>query len=299
MKLTLAFWCLLVFNSIGQNSKISDFPMSESSLLWEISRADLNEPSYLFGTIHLISEENYFLPDTLVHLLEGSDILMMEIDLNFDQANIADLLILTEDRFSDYFTKEQMDTVLTWVEQYLGATPEEFETSMGRLKPFVFSFIAANIDALLGEQGDSISGMESYEVNLDAIADTAGIQIAGLETVEEQISFFDNLSKEQQAEFVMASLRENETGINTELENYYLSQNVDSIYILIDSLGGVLSTEQSVFLNKRNINWVPKIMEIIVDRKAFIAVGAGHLGGPSGLIRLLQREGYTLKPVEL
>jgi len=39
---------------------------------------------------------------------------------------------------------------------------------------------------------------------------------------------------------------------------------------------------------------------LFIDQKtAFIAVGAGHLGGPEGVIRLLQKEGYTLTPVKL
>ncbi|NVK65079.1 MAG: TraB/GumN family protein, partial [Flavobacteriales bacterium] len=29
------------------------------------------------------------------------------------------------------------------------------------------------------------------------------------------------------------------------------------------------------------------------------AVGAGHLGGPEGVIRLLEAKGYTLTPVKL
>jgi len=38
---------------------------------------------------------------------------------------------------------------------------------------------------------------------------------------------------------------------------------------------------------------------MIANKRCFIAVGAGHLGGPNGVIRLLEKEGYTLTPVEL
>jgi len=31
----------------------------------------------------------------------------------------------------------------------------------------------------------------------------------------------------------------------------------------------------------------------------FFAVGAGHLGGPNGVIRLLKKEGYTVTPVSV
>ena len=60
-----------------------------------------------------------------------------------------------------------------------------------------------------------------------------------------------------------------------------------------------MSSEQAEFLDNRNKKWVPQIMEMVADKKTFIAVGAGHLGGPNGVIRLLEREGYILTPVEL
>ena len=40
----------------------------------------------------------------------------------------------------------------------------------------------------------------------------------------------------------------------------------------------------------RNKNWVPQIKELIADKKTFIAVGAGHLGGPNGVLRLLEKD---------
>jgi uncharacterized protein YbaP (TraB family) len=40
-------------------------------------------------------------------------------------------------------------------------------------------------------------------------------------------------------------------------------------------------------------------MNNITKNKCFIAVGAGHLGGENGVIRKLQKEGFTLTPIEL
>jgi len=41
------------------------------------------------------------------------------------------------------------------------------------------------------------------------------------------------------------------------------------------------------------------IEELIREKRTFIAVGAGHLGGPNGVIRLLQQKGYTHTPIKL
>ena len=55
--------------SISDNSKdqASDLVL-ENSLLWEISGNGLQENSYLFGTIHLIDEEDFFYPEKLISL---------------------------------------------------------------------------------------------------------------------------------------------------------------------------------------------------------------------------------------
>jgi len=50
-------------------------------------------------------------------------------------------------------------------------------------------------------------------------------------------------------------------------------------------------------LNNRNKNWVKKLKTIMHERPVTIAVGAGHLPGKNGVIELLRKEGYTVKPV--
>ncbi|WP_256469764.1 TraB/GumN family protein [Flavobacterium humidisoli] len=50
-------------------------------------------------------------------------------------------------------------------------------------------------------------------------------------------------------------------------------------------------------LDDRNQKWVKLIPELIKENGVFIAVGAAHLGGEYGVINLLRKEGYTVKPV--
>ena len=51
-------------------------------------------------------------------------------------------------------------------------------------------------------------------------------------------------------------------------------------------------------INRRNKNWVEQFPKIAKDKSLLIAVGAGHLGGESGLLNLLKQKGYTLRPLE-
>jgi uncharacterized protein YbaP (TraB family) len=55
---------------------------------------------------------------------------------------------------------------------------------------------------------------------------------------------------------------------------------------------------EAELLTNRNQKWIPKIKTFSKDKAVFYAVGAAHLGGPNGILRLLMKEGYTLKPVK-
>ena len=79
----------------------------------------------------------------------------------------------------------------------------------------------------------------------------------------------------------------------------YKRQNVDSLQIMIVEESESIAGKDSELLDDRNKNWIPKIEKLIAKKRTFIAVGAGHLGGPKGVIQLLRKEGYTLTPIEL
>ncbi|MNE88753.1 TraB family protein [compost metagenome] len=76
----------------------------------------------------------------------------------------------------------------------------------------------------------------------------------------------------------------------------YHKQDLESLAKLIlesDQLG----SSADELLDKRNQNWIPKMEELMKTKSCFFAVGAGHLGGPNGVIQLLRQKGYEVTPV--
>ena len=55
---------------------------------------------------------------------------------------------------------------------------------------------------------------------------------------------------------------------------------------------------QDILIFNRNKNWVQKLKKIMPERTVVVAVGAGHLAGEKGVIKLLRKEGYTVTPVK-
>ncbi len=264
-----------------------------SSLLWKIEGNGIKNPSYLFGTMHIIEKDYFYFPASLEKLVKKSSVLVMEIAGIPDQMEVMKYLLLKDETFFDYFTPEQKDTILVWAQDKLKMDEKTFTTSFSKFKPFVVVQTATQMQ-FMGKT-------ESYEMTLQKIAAEKKIEMEGLETIADQMKIFDDLTKEQQAEMVMAGIRDEEKSASQMklMQQIYVRQNIDSLYNLIHSDGGVLADEQNSFLDQRNKNWIPKIKNYASKGKAFIAVGAGHLGGENGVIRLLENEGYKVTPVKM
>lgn len=264
-----------------------------SSLLWEVTGKKVKSPSYIFGTMHLIPNDDFLFPETLKEKVQGSDILVMEIGGLSEQMKAMQLMMLDSGTMFDYFNNEQLDSLFTYTETELGFDEAKMRMAFGKMKPFVLLQLFTK-DAF-GENP------QSYEMTLEKIAKSNEIEVLGLETIEEQMGFIDGLSVEDQVNMIMETLRSNkdDNSETRKLIDVYLSQDINAIHEYTVSSGMSSPEFEESFLNQRNKNWIAPIKKIIKKNKAFIAVGAAHLGGPEGVIELLKAEGYTLTPVKL
>jgi len=275
------------------SSEISPFPFKESSLFWEIKNPNSNKKSYLFGTMHLIEKEYFIFPKSLKETVASADLLLMELDRIPSPTEAMPLMTLNKGSFFDFFSSEQVDSILGWAKKDMKMDEQTFRKVFYKLKPFVAVQIAVQLQ---------FSGkIESYEKSFFEISKSKDILTEGLETIEEQMSLFDGLNKSEQAEMVMENIRNPKKSIELlkRMQQTYSRQNVDSLYLLIHEETSFINAKEADFIDNRNQKWIPKIIQKLSSKSCFIAVGAGHLGGQMGLIRLLQKEGYTLTPIKL
>lgn len=76
----------------------------------------------------------------------------------------------------------------------------------------------------------------------------------------------------------------------------YKSKDIDKLYRMSIS-DDVFGKYENVLLNKRNNNWISPMAKEMEAMPTFFAVGAGHLGGPNGIITLLRKKGYKVSAV--
>jgi len=89
---------------------------------------------------------------------------------------------------------------------------------------------------------------------------------------------------------------ENIFTIQSKIQNAYRQGDLS----LLDSLGKLTSSSEAFdekFLYRRNEIQARSIDSIIQKQSLFVAVGAAHLPGARGVIELLRKKGYMLRPV--
>ncbi|MCF8281121.1 MAG: TraB/GumN family protein, partial [Bacteroidales bacterium] len=269
---------------------------AENALLWRISGKDLVTTSYLYGTIHMIGKEDFFLTDSTRSAIDRAKLVTFEINME-DMMNLSAQIGLMMKSFmsggqtlSDLLSKEDYALVKAHFDKQ-GLPIFLFE----RMKPMFLTVLAdADLSGGLGGDGD----MVSYEMKIMDIAQQQKKKMGGLETAEYQMSMFDSIPYQEQAEMLVESIKSTgtENGQFDDMVKLYKAQDIVGMVSMMgedESIGG----HQDLLLNQRNRNWIPIMGEMMLAQPSFFAVGAGHLGGESGVVSLLRNAGYTVEAV--
>ena len=283
--------------TVIEPSAVKDIPYEKWSnhLLWEITGNGLTAPSYLFGTVHLIEEQYYFLPEQLTPALDRSEEIVFEINMEKMTDLSAQLSILTKAFMKDNLTIRDLLSEDDYAElsdyfNQMGLPLFFFE----RLKPMFLTILTSMDGSLEDMQNQS----KSYEFELMDMAKARDMKVDGLETIDYQIGLFDSIPYKEQAEMLMESIRTQSDG-SEEFEmmmKMYVDQDIES---MVSSIGedATMGKYERLLLNERNKNWIPIMTGKMTHGPVFFAVGAGHLAGEEGVLFLLKKSGYELKPL--
>jgi len=261
-----------------------------NSVLWEISGKKLEKPSYLFGTIHLTCDAT--LKPKVLKALENTDQVFLEIDMDDPEMNnkmMANLNMKNGKKISEIATEEQYKTINTFLES-------NFNISLNLLDTYKPFFIQSMLYTKMID-----CPMQSFETELvkKALADKE--QVYGLETIESQLAIFDEIPYNKQIEdlvVMIADINLNKNNELVEMNAAYEAENLDELMqIIARSEVKTNNMYQEELLTKRNQNWIPIIAEQAAEKPTFFGIGAAHLKGKNGVIKLLKKQGYKVKPV--
>jgi hypothetical protein len=297
------FFSLLVIvtlqNAVGQKNthtaavSITQTSQLANTLLWEISGKDLKSPSYLFGTMHLVCADDAKLSDSLRFAIQQAQQVYFEINMDNMMEMMGALQYINMNnhtKLSDLYSPSEYERVKNYFSNNKTLLPF---TMMEHMKP---NFISA----IISESKFPCKAMDGMEQVIMQEAKKDKKLINGLETAKFQAGIFDSIPYQRQAKDLLkmidSSGASDDDG-NTKLIDVYRAQDLNKMQEMTaaeDDMADFLD----LLLYNRNANWVKKMPQIMQEKQTIFAVGAGHLGGQKGVITLLIKAGYQLRPMK-
>lgn len=274
---------------------------NSEALLWKIEK-DGVPPSYLFGTIHI--------PDTRVTQIpaSASEALSHAKTIAVEVANMsADSMMATVSKMPELLAYLDGKTLKSQL------SPEEFakvESIVGKmgmpseaaavLRPWLISMLLAVSDC---QRAQMQAGRKALDAKLEEQAKSNGAAIVGLETAASQLASMASIPNDQQILMLKAGLAyfdRNDDLIET-LVQLYLGRKLGAAMPFQKALAEKVGIPPSAFdgfikilLVERNKAMVAAAKPMIDKGGVFIAVGALHLSGQTGIIALLREAGYKV-----
>lgn len=255
----------------------------ENSLLWEVSGKGLAKPSYLYGTMHMMCENDFVISEQTKKAFGQTQKLVLELDMD-DPAELADMqkLALSEVPLSKSLTPTEYQKLDGFLKQRIGvgAAPLENYTLVSILSLVMIKAMDCT--------------PKVYELEFSQMAAKENKEVLGLEKIAEQMAALEHSYTNAE---MIEQLEYYDTTFMQQMMKVYLSQDLNSLYAMVIDKRFMDEDAQKLLLDSRNENWLTQMPAMMQKNSTFFAVGAGHLGGNKGIIALLRKAGYTVKPV--
>ena len=262
----------------------------DTALFWSIMQGD-RQAGYLLGTIHSEDPRVLDFPQDFLQQLASNEVFAMEM--------VPDLPTLT--RLMDYM-------------QYQDGTTLESRVGSERFMKIRSALANYQVPA------DWIAKMKIWatvmtvsvpppktgffmDFSLSLRASGSGLQVVGLETLEEQLSFLEDMPEDQQLALLDQALLDYDqvTNVHDQMVEKYLKGNLQGLQVEAENqLEQLDPATKDYFISQgidaRNLRMLESLLPLLEKSTVFVAVGALHLPGDSGLIALLRRQGYRLQP---
>ena len=272
------------------------------AIFWLIEKEGI-EPSYLLGTVHLTDPRLKRLPHAAEIALGRAHQVAVEtyFESGEDAASVlegmqSETISSRFHRLSDHLTRDEFDKLRRLTKEAKLARDE-----LDQLNPWV-------AEMLIQGRSCEAKRIEKGELVLDAwIAGRAvagGMALKKLETVAEQFEAMAAIPYDQQIAMLRYALTHDDQSADNEMETMiglYLRRQVpaaDALTRMRAPEAGIANAYLSAFwetiIGQRNERFLANARPLIDKGRVFIAVGAAHLPGDRGLVRMLREAGYRV-----
>lgn len=263
----------------------------DHGLLWEISKPG-QASSWLFGTIHSEDPEVLNLATAVRQAFATSNSVILEILMDADamQYSSTAMLMLDGRSLPDIIGMPLYQKVAVVIESR--GIPE---LVLNRMKPWAAAVTLSTPALETGEVLDRVLYQDAVK---------QGKAVYGLETMQEQLDLFDSMSEADQIALLkdaVDNLQELAV-MHAALLTAYKQRDLGELLAINEASmqagdQRLADDLQRRLIEDRNLHMAERLQPYLEKGRAFVAVGALHLPGKTGLLERLQQQGYTLRRV--
>ena len=266
-----------------------------ASSVWKVSKGE--DVVYLAGTVHVLPADQFPLPAEFDRAYQAADVLVLEADVPAPDDAQAGIRMMQKLSYPAGSSLKQKLTPQVY--QALAGYLQPFGVDLAQLDRFKPGFIAMQL-AILEMHKAGING-EGVDAFFAKKAKTDGKTTQFLETLDFQLSLMAGLGEGDESEFIRVNLANASDAAELLKKSILAWRQGDMATIerllLIEARVEDAKTYQQMF-TARNQQWLPKISAMFGNSATeLVMVGAGHLPGDDGVLRLLQQAGYQVEPL--
>lgn len=280
--------------SISQLPAQETHAPAKSSLhcLWK-AQGDSNVV-YLLGSIHLLRETDYPLPQVMESAFTNSQIAVFEMDMDKANDPAVSLSLLSKATLPDGKTLRDVLPAKVYnsfsnhaVE--VGLPSMLYET----LKPGMALMMLEAMDLVkLGANPEY-----GEDVHFFKLAKDSGRKIIPLETIDFQLGLMLSFSGPDEELYLEKSLdqMDDEKKEFNEMVDAWKAGDSATLEKLLNEMRTDARAVFKKLVSDRTASWVPRVDELLHgSQNAIVIVGAGHLVGPDGMVELLKKQGFKV-----
>lgn len=259
----------------------------KNSLLWRITPAGGGAASYLFGTMHVRDLRAFGWLDMAQTCLEECATFATEFDFSeTDPIALATALALPEGKtLQDFLPRGTWKQLDYYARKKFRTTAEslQYQHPMSVSTMLSTAFMAEETAHSLDEtlwnharaQGKTTTGVETFADQLDTLHRIPfDLHVKGL------VWLLKNHNRQKKRLKKMM-----QRYANGEIQTLYKAAKKDA------------KGMRDALLYRRNKLMAKRFEVLAHEQPLFCAVGAGHLAGGKGMLRLLKKAGFTVEPV--
>lgn len=283
----------------------ADATPNNHGLLWKIEPPGGAAPSYLFGTVHVTDPRVHALKVPVQAALDNATTLIIESTEAVNKAevarhifSVASLMVLPgEQTLADVIPAADLAKVKDYYNGQGGFAAQS------KFRPYMLAISLSFAPCELARQAE---GFESLDADIAATALGDGKTVVGLETLLDQFTSMSDMPMPQQVDMLMQAieLRPQVDDYKETLIGLYLAQETGLLLAWSRATTvehgdqATWDSFKNLLIDTRNKRMAERAVPILDEGNAFMAVGALHLPGETGLVELLRKAGYKVTPVK-